>query len=162
MEKAFLLSLLRLRERDAAASLATTGGPEAPSIATGGAAASSATTGGTAASLTTTCGTPANFAWGMSQELHKSPKPQVVQPPHPPPVEVLIKGTVEEVLEGHIIVPQPLCYTTELRGKLPHVSALLTEGAQSLKLEDALVERAGEKGGWWMAQALPLLSPHNG
>ncbi len=102
------------------------------------------------------------ISWGMCQEFYKSPKNQVAQPSHPPPVEGLVKGIIEEIFEGRIIEPKPLCCTTELQGKLPHSSALLTEGAQGLKLEDALVEGAGESGGWRMAQALPLLSPHNG
>ncbi len=38
---------------------------------------------------------------------------------------------------------QPLCCVAELLGKHPYVSALLTEGAQGLELEDALVEGAG-------------------
>ncbi len=67
-----------------------------------------------------------HFSWGTCQRLHKLPKCQVVQPPHPPPAEGLIQGTVEEVLEGPIVVP-------------PHVIALLMAGAQALELEDALV-----------------------
>ncbi len=79
------------------------------------------------------------------QELHKLPKCQVLQPPHSPPVEGLLKGTFEEVLEGRIVVPQALGCSTEPQGKLPHISSLLTEGAQGLKLEDALVEGAAER-----------------
>ncbi len=57
-----------------------------------------------------------------------------------------------------MVEPQPLCRIAELLGKRPYVSALLTEGAQGLKLEDALVEGAGQCGGWWRAvQALPPL-----
>ncbi len=46
-----------------------------------------------------------HLSWGTCQKLPKFPKCQVVLPPHPPPAEGLIKGTVEEVLEGHLIVP---------------------------------------------------------
>ncbi len=60
------------------------------------------------------------------QELPKFPKRQVFQPPHSPPVEGLLKGTIEEVLEGRIIVPQALGCPTEPQGKLPYVSTLLT------------------------------------
>ncbi len=48
------------------------------------------------------------LSWGTCQELHKSPKRQVVQPPHSPPIEGLTQGTIKEVLEGCIIEPQPL------------------------------------------------------
>ncbi len=98
------------------------------------------------------------LCWGTSQEPQKLPKRQVIQPPHPPPVEGLIQGTIKEVLECRMVEPQPLCRIAELLGKRPYVSALLTEGAQGLKLEDALVEGAGQCGGWWRAvQALPPL-----
>ncbi len=59
----------------------------------------------------------------------------------------LLKGTIEEDLEGRIVVPQALNCPTEPQGKLPYVSALLTEGAQGLKLEDALVEGAADISG---------------
>ncbi len=173
MEEAFFLLLLRFQEWDIAASSVATGGAAAPSATTGGAAASSAATGGsvastaatggtaastaatggtaastaatggTAASSAATWGTPTLFRWGTSQETHKLPKRQVIQPPHPPPVEGLIQGTIKEVLECRMVEPQPLCRVAELLGKRPYVSALLTEGAQGLKLEDALVEGAG-------------------
>ncbi len=62
-----------------------------------------------------------------------------------------------------MVEPQTLCRIAELLGKRPYVSALLTEGAQDLKLEDALVEGAGQCGGWWRAvQALPPLGPLHG
>ncbi len=103
------------------------------------------------------------LCWGTSQEPRKLPKRQVIQPPHPPPVEGLIQGTIKKVLECCMVEPQPLCRVIELLGKLPYVSALLTEGAQGLKLEDALVEGAGQCGGWWRTvQTLPPLSPHDG
>ncbi len=35
------------------------------------------------------------LSWGTCQELHKSPKRQVVQPPHSPPIEGLIQGTIQ-------------------------------------------------------------------
>ncbi len=89
-------------------------------------------------------------SWGTWQKLHKLTKRQVVQPPHPPYAEGLLKGTVEEVLEGRIIVPPALCCPTERQGKLPHVGALLTDGTQGLKLEDALVEGAADVRGWWL------------
>ncbi len=89
-------------------------------------------------------------SWGTCQKLHKLTKRQVVQPPHPPYAEGLLKGTVEEVLEGRIIVPQALCCPTERQGKPPHVGALLTDGTQDLKLEDALVEGAADVRGWWL------------
>jgi len=98
--------------------------------------------------------------WGTSQEPHKFPKRKVIQPPPPPPVEGLIKGTVEQVLQCRMAEPQPLCCIAELLGKHPYVSALLTEGAQGLELEDALVEGAGQYGGWWWTvRALPPLGP---
>ncbi len=92
--------------------------------------------------------------WGTSQELHKFPKREVIQPPHPPPVEGLIKGTVEQVLQCRIVEPQILCCVAELLGKHP---------AQGLELEDALVEGTGQCGGWWWTvQALPPLGPLHG
>ncbi len=47
------------------------------------------------------------------------PETSGVQPPHSPPIEGLLKGTIEEVLEGRIIVPQALGCPTEPQGKLP-------------------------------------------
>ncbi len=62
-----------------------------------------------------------------------------------------------------MVEPQPLCCIAELLDKHPYVSALLTEGAQGLELEDALVEGAGQCGGWWwMVQTLPPLGPLHG
>ncbi len=87
----------------------------------------------------------------------------MIQPPRPPPVEGLIKGTVEQVLQCHMVEPLPLCCTAEVLGKHPYVNALLTEGAQGLELEDALVEGARQCGGWWWTvQALPPLGPLHG
>ncbi len=96
------------------------------------------------------CGLPDwSGLWNSLQELHKFPRRQVFQPPHSSPVEGLLKVTIEEVLEGCIVVPQALGCPTEPQGKLPHISALLTEGAQGLKLKDALVEGAADVRGWW-------------
>ncbi len=86
----------------------------------------------------------------------------MIQPSHPPLVEGLIKGIFKKVLEGRIIEIQSLCSNAEHQRKLPQVSPLLMEGAQGLKLEHALVQRAGECGGWWTMQAPPPLSPHVG
>ncbi len=87
----------------------------------------------------------------------------MAQPPHPPPVEGLIEDTVEHVFQCRMVEPQPLCCVAELLGKHPNVSALLTEAAQGLELEDALIEGAGQCGGWWRTvQTLPPLSPHDG
>jgi hypothetical protein len=74
--------------------------------------------------------------WETCQQLHELPKSQVVQPLHPPLVEWLLKGQVEEVFESRIVVAQTLCCNTEPEGKSPHVSALLTDGAQRPDLED--------------------------
>ncbi len=67
----------------------------------------------------------------------------MIQPPHFPPVEGLIMGTVEQVIQCRMVEPQHLCCVAELLGKRPYVSALLTEGAQGPELEDVLVEGAG-------------------
>ncbi len=62
-----------------------------------------------------------------------------------------------------MVEPQLLCCIAELLGKPPNVSALLTEGAQDPELEDALVEGAGQCGGWWWTvQTLPPLGPLHG
>ncbi len=62
-----------------------------------------------------------------------------------------------------MVEPQPLCCIAELLGKPPNVSALLTEGAQDYELEDALVEGAGQCGGWWRTvQTPPPLGPLHG
>ncbi len=93
---------------------------------------------------------------GLERALEQPPgTPQIPQTsgvpdPHSPPVEGLLKGTIKEVLEDCIIVPQALGCPTEPQDKHPHVGALLTEGAQGLKLEDASVEGAADVRGWWM------------
>ncbi len=71
----------------------------ASSAATGDTAVSSAATGGTAVS------SPTILAGECAKNSSNSSKCQVVLPPHPTPSEGLIKGTVEEVLEGRLIVP---------------------------------------------------------
>ncbi len=77
---------------------------------------------------------------------------------HSPPVKGLLKVTIEEVLEGCIVVPQALGCPTEPQGKLPHIIALLTEGAQGLKLKDALVEGAADVRGWWTVDGVSPFS----
>ncbi len=57
-------------------------------------------------------------SWGTWQKLHKLTKRQVVQPPHPPYAEGLLKGTVEEALRAASLYPQPSAAPQNVRANL--------------------------------------------